>query len=301
MIQYKKPPLSIDDQLALLRGRGMIIADEPDSRHWLQHANYFRLRAYWLSFESNYTPGEAHVFNTGTTFEQVKRLYTFDRKLRLLVLDAIERLEVSLRTCWAHAMAMRHGSHAHLDDTLFNASDKRERCKFELVHELQRSSETFVKHYRQTYLHPQSPPVWAACEVMTLGQLSLWLDTLNARQDRQAVATPYGIDEQLLCSFAHHLSHVRNLCAHHSRLYNRTFTVTVKVPIRPAALGQSVNGMMPKKVYNTLTIAKFLLDVVSPGHSWAERLAALFELFPEVALGTMGFPGDWRVRPVWNN
>lgn len=298
-MQYTKPALSVTDQIALLRGRGLVIADEASASHWLLHVNYYRLRGYWLPFEQGYAPGVNHQFQPGTTFEQVARRYTFDRQLRLLVLDAIERVEVSFRASWAHALAMRHGPHAFETAALFWDAARHARCLNDLDDELQRSKETFVVHYRKHYTAPVRPPVWAVCEVMTLGQLSKWLDNLKLRQDRQAVAAPYGIDEQLLCSFAHHLSYVRNLCAHHARLYNRAFTLTFKLPQRPHAVASSMNPQTPRRLYNTLTTMQHLMDAVSPGHSWTTRLLDLLNDHADVPIAEMGFPTDWRKRPVW--
>jgi abortive infection bacteriophage resistance protein len=106
-VLYDKPPLSIADQIALLRRRGLVIADTAVAEHWLEHTNYYRLRGYWLPFEDTPAGGE-HKFRQGTTFEDVTSLYVFDRHLRLLVLDLIERIEVSVRTQWAHQLGMRH-------------------------------------------------------------------------------------------------------------------------------------------------------------------------------------------------
>jgi len=113
-MKFTKPATSITDQLALLRRRGMVIDDEPAARHYLQHISYYRLRAYWLTYEAPAAVGD-HAFRPGTRFEDVLALYVFDRHLRLLVMDAIERVEVALRAGWAHHMAMTYGSHGYLD------------------------------------------------------------------------------------------------------------------------------------------------------------------------------------------
>jgi abortive infection bacteriophage resistance protein len=92
---YSKPALSIEQQISQLCGRGMVIADTRLASHYLSQINYYRLTSYWLPFESNH---DTHAFQRGTNFEQVLDLYIFDRELRLLVLDAIERVEVAVRT-----------------------------------------------------------------------------------------------------------------------------------------------------------------------------------------------------------
>ena len=107
----------------LLQARGMAIADPSEALFYLQHLNYYRLGAYWLPFEADHS---THQFRPGTRFDDVLNLYMFDRELRLLVLDAIERSEVSLRGQWAFHLAHQHGVHAHLDATL--ASDRQRRA-----------------------------------------------------------------------------------------------------------------------------------------------------------------------------
>ena len=109
---FNKPPLSVPDQIRLLQGRGMVIADEARATRVLQHINYYRLRAYWLPFETQPTDAE-HAFRLGTDFDNVVGLYVFDRKLRVLLLEAIERVEIAMRTHWAQVLAERYGSHAY--------------------------------------------------------------------------------------------------------------------------------------------------------------------------------------------
>jgi len=97
-MQYTKPPLSIEQQIELLKSRGLEIPDHEQAAHYLYHLNYYRLSGYMLPFQE----GTEHHFQAGTTFEHVLNLYLFDRKLRLLLMDAIERIEVSVRTPWAN-------------------------------------------------------------------------------------------------------------------------------------------------------------------------------------------------------
>ena len=112
---FEKPPTSYEQQAAQLQQRGMEISGLTHAEFYLQHLNYYRFSAYWLPFESDHT---THVFRSGTRFEEVLGLYVFDRELRLLMLDAIERVEVSIRSQWAYQCAHLHNPHGHLDATL---------------------------------------------------------------------------------------------------------------------------------------------------------------------------------------
>jgi abortive infection bacteriophage resistance protein len=120
-MKYNKPPLTIEQQVDRLAARGLAIPDKARAAHYLAHLNYYRLRAYWLPLERD---PKQHIFKVGTSFEHVLDLYVFDRKLRLLLLDAIERIEVSLRTQWAYHLAHQYGPHAYLDARHFKDPTK---------------------------------------------------------------------------------------------------------------------------------------------------------------------------------
>jgi len=298
-MKYSKPPLAVPDQVALLKQRGMVYADEAAAEQALTHINYYRLRAYWLPFEDGPSAYEPHTFRPGTLFEDVLAHYAFDQRLKLLLLDAIERVEISLRTRWAHELSLRYGSHAYLDSNLFANAGRHAKCLQSLQDEVKRSHETFIKHYLNTYTNPALPPIWAVCEVLTLGQLSQWLDNLKRRPDRQAIAQVLGFDEVVVCAFAHHLATVRNLCAHHSRVWNRKFTIRMKLPRHPSHVTPWFNAQEDHKVYNTLLMLTLLLERVCPDSSWKSRLIRLISQMPAGTTEAMGFPADWRDFPVW--
>jgi abortive infection bacteriophage resistance protein len=292
---YTKPALTIDQQIAQLRTRGMVINDTPLAKHYLSQINYYRLTAYWLPFEINHT---THAFQPGTTFEQVLDLYIFDRELRLLILDAIERIEVAMRTQLAYQLGHRYGSHPHLDPTLFKQSWSHVQYISQLQKDARDSKEVFIQHLLANYVEPL-PPIWAAVEIMTLGQLSKWYANLKSGADRNLVAHIYDCDEVNLVSFLHHLSTVRNLCAHHSRLWNREFIFTFKLPRqRPQILLSSFNPKEPRRIYNTLVMLHYLMNIIAPNHHWYQRLLDMLTRH-HIEPTRMGFPNDWKMRAIW--
>ena len=290
---FDKPSLSYTDQVNLLQQRGMIIEDTATAIFYLQHINYYRLSAYWLPFEADHV---THEFKRGTTFEAVLQLYIFDRELRLLVLDAIERIEVSIRAQWAHQMAQHHGPHAHLNKDLAADLTHWEQNIEGVKKEVERSDEIFIHHLRQTYSEPL-PPIWAVCEVMSLGLLSKWYYNLRPMPTRRAIADVYSLDQKVLSSWLHHLSIVRNVCAHHSRLWDREITFAPKVPKnKPSILsGEFVNS---RKIYNSLVILLYWMDVIAPHHHWRKHLKELIAKHL-VSFNSMGFPSDWASRRIW--
>lgn len=298
-MKFTKPSLSIPDQIARIEGRGMAVPDHVLAAHSLQHISYYRLRAYWLPFEDAAPAEGEHKFKAGTCFDDVLALYVFDRKLRLLVMDAVERVEVSLRGAWAHHLAMKYGPHGYLDPSIYYRRDRYDEAFDRLVKDLDRSKDTFILHYRSKYDDPEYPPIWMTAEVISLGQLSMWLSNLQHRQDRQAIAKPYGLGDRILVSLAHHLTYVRNICAHHGRLWNKQMTVKMMVPTSPASLKLAMNEETNERLYNTLAVLGYLMGIVAPGTRWRWLLVELMDSCPLADPTAMGFPADWKNLPAW--
>ena len=291
---FNKPATTYSEQVELLKKRGMLVDEEDQAEFYFQHLNYYRLGAYWLPFEADHG---SHKFKAGTRFSDVLNLYVFDRELRLLVLDAIERVEVSVRAQWAHQMAHHHGPHAHLNAGLAFKRWHWQGNYDKLAAEVNRSDEVFIKHLLNTY-QEALPPVWAVCEVMSLGLLSRWYNNLKPMQTRSAIAKPYQLDQGVLQSWLHHLSMVRNVCAHHARLWNREFTITPLVPRNKPAVLAGVFVPDSRKLYNTLLILLYFMDVIAPNHHWKLRLKALIADH-NIPTKAMGFPDNWETRTIW--
>lgn len=293
--KFAKSAKTFQEQVQLLQSRGMLIDDVQEAIFYLQHLNYYRLGAYWLPFELDHA---THQFKPNTRFKDVLRLYIFDRELRLLMLDGIERIEVSVRSQWAYHLATLHNPHAHLDSNLFKAKYWQKDLNA-LTEEVNRSQETFIDHLRDTYSE-QLPPVWAVCEIMSIGLLSRWYGNLEPYQTRSAIAKAYKINHYVLGSWIHHLSIVRNFCAHHSRLWNREFSIIPAVP--KSRNNPVVNQFVQpsRKIYNTFVIVLYFMDTIAPKHHWRLRLLKLLDEHPDLLTG-MGFPTNWQQMSIWQN
>lgn len=299
-MKYDKPALTVEQQIEKLASRGMAFADPERAAHYLAELNYYRLSGYWLRHEADHP---THRFQPGTSFEAVLDDYLFDRGLKLLVLDAVERLEVSIRTRWAYVVGLRHGAHAHLDSALFKQRSRtwsHPAAVARLVSGVEDSRERFINHLRDKY-DEILPPIWASVEVMSLGQISRWFANLRHAADRNAIAEPYGIDEVLLASFLHHISVVRNICAHHARFWDRELPFKAQLPRKhPEALVASLQHAGRSSAYNTLTLLGWLIGRVSPGQTWVQRVSGHVAQHPPAA-EVMGFPSDFRQRPIWQH
>jgi abortive infection bacteriophage resistance protein len=294
---FSKPALDYERQLQQLVDRGMAVGNKEFALHVLKHVNYYRLGAYWLPFETNHS---THKFKPDTCFENVYALYCFDKQLRLLVMEAIEHIKVSVRATWAYEMAHRYGTHSHLDPTHAACTIQWDENLLTLKKQVKQSSasELFVKHFSGTYIETM-PPVWAVSELMSFGLLSKWFNNIRCDKARRSIAKVYQVDERILAPWLQHLVHVRNTCAHHSRLWNRVHVVNLPlIKNKKSALFNEFNTKQ-KCTYNSLVICLYLMDVIVPNHDWRSRLKALLLGHPQ-HLKAMGFPVDWESRSLWN-
>ncbi|STX29793.1 AbiD phage protein-like [Legionella beliardensis] len=292
-----KPFKTIEQQIELLVKRGLIINN--DTAHYLQHLNYYRLSGYWIPFQEDL---KTHNFKKGTTFSSVLNLYIFDRELRLLLLDVIERIEVSVRTQWAYHFAEDYGPEAYFNCELSKNRYWHAQNLIILKKDIERSDELFIKHFL-----PDNPPIWAICEIISFGLLSKWLKDLKPSKTRNKIGKIYNLDYSVLISFIEHLAYLRNLCAHHNRVWNRRMTKTLTIPIsKPHNLicnfeQESSNNIMKeasRKIYNTLVMIIYFLSIISPNNHFKNKLIDLITEH-SIDVKMMGFPIDWKSRPIW--
>lgn len=302
---FTKPPLSIDDQLELLKSRGMIDVDDAKARSYLNNINYYRLSAYWYTFLED--PKPAHRFKPGTTFDAIKDTYVFDRKLRILVFDEIERIEISFKTRLVQEYAMRSGNNWYEDRRHFrqppNGEDLCQKFLDRLDSEMNSSKEDFMKHYKAKYDKVPRPPCWIAFQLISFGQASILFKNLASCDAKKEVARYYGIDEQVLSSWLETISFIRNACAHHSRLWNRHLP---RVPMLPSSIQYPWLNTVPghnfnNRIYLGLAIIRYLIARVIPNASMTRRIEELLAQFPSIPTQRMGFTPLWNEEPVWKS
>ena len=298
-VPFQKPALNIAAQLALLQQRGMIIADPARAEHYLRFIGYYRLSGYWFPFQ--YRDGSmAHDdFRPGTDFETVLDRYVFDRKLRILIMDAAERIEVAARATISNTLSERFGPHWYLAAARFTPrflhADflRRVRQETGIFPVNAHKQPDFIRHYLQRYDRPAEPPSWMVFEVLPFGSVSLVFANL-VDSEKKAIAQEFGLPRDRLQSWLHAASHLRNLCAHHSRVWNREFGIVPSV-----AKSEKNHVMQPKRFYNHAVAIQTLLKTISSDTHWADRLAALLAEHPNISLPAMGFPQNWRDQSIW--
>ena len=295
-MSFSKPPRTYPEQLSILESRGLVIDNRDFALHCLEHHNYYRISAYRFTLSAPANPDE---FLPGTTFSDLWGLYCFDRQLRLLVMEALKRLEISVRSHWAYVLGHTHGSQAYESQTVFRNAYRHANALGKLDEELGRSREAFVNHFQSQYQMTR-PPIWAACEVMSFGLLSRFYENMAHDKDRKAIAQVFNLSPANLESLLKHASYVRNLCAHHSRLWNRRLTLTIQLPKHhPEDVVGSLHPPKNRQIYNTLVLLTNIVDIVEPEYHWTHRLLALIRAQRVPVIEHMGFPEDWETRPVW--
>lgn len=290
--------LSYEQQLDLLESRGLQIEDRVRAEEVLKHHNYYRFSAYRFPFQCG-----KDQFVAGTTFDDLWKLYTFDRGLRLLVGEACKSLEISVRARWAYILGEIGGELVYQDPEKFKNAQQHTKHLASLDREIGRSHEAFIPHYQKNHNMPR-PPIWAACEVMSFGLLSRFYANIKQARLKKEISQTYGMSAGGLESLLRHASYLRNLCAHHSRLWNRSFTITVSLPTsQPSVVVPALNtdARAERLVYNSLVLLAHTMSIVSPQNDWKKRLKTHLLTLNRPNHDEMGFPNQWQHLPFWSD
>ena len=192
-MRYNKKPISFQTQVAQLKAKGLSFDNEQNAETTLSRISYYRLRAYTYPFQDNTVSN--HPFIIPVSFEEIIALYRFDSELRVLVFDAIEKIEIALRTQIIYQLAMSYGSHWQTDPNLYRDTARFTKHLGSLQGEIDRSDETFIEHYNNKYSTPSQPPSWMSLEVASMGTLSKIYQNLKKGPEKQAVADSFGLPE----------------------------------------------------------------------------------------------------------
>ena len=309
---YNKTPLTFQDQVTLLKQRQLIIDNDSKAIDYLSEISYYRLSAYFLPYQKT-----KDTFNPNTNFKQIIDTYSFDRELRLLVFDCIERIEVAIRTQMVYTMSMHYNdSHWQDNQKLFitpyynkigNLVDPY--SDFQSIiskAKTARTPEVFIKHYVATYSKPSNPPSWMCLELLTMGELSHLYGGLKNNSDKKRIANFFDVHPTVFVSWLHTLTYVRNICAHHSRLWNRDLAIEPEKLLKPVGNWVSKPFENNKRMFYFICILKYLINRANPGNSLKDKLQNLFKKYPNVPIQYIGIPSDgkgnsldWENEPIW--
>lgn len=323
-MEYDKPHLTFPEQIEHLRERGLSVLDEERAANVLRRVGYYRLSAYAYPLRvllpenaprTTSVQHRADQFVEGADFDLVEALWSFDRDLRLLLMDALETIEIGLRVQISYVLG-RRSTFGHLDVASLDAAacgregssgrtlyeewvDRHQRTVHEAV------SEDFVRHYVEKY--DARLPIWVATEVMEFGSLVRLYGFLRD-DDRGEIARSLGtLSGSVMFRWLKSANYVRNLVAHHARVWNRRLTYSIA---RPSAHGPAplvhlrrLDDAERRKVYSAAAVVAHIVRSIDGSTTWPRRFAALSQTFPTSELVSverdMGFPSDWREGQLW--
>ncbi len=295
---FHKKFLSVTEQLNLLKKRGLLIENDERTKDYLKHIGYFRLSAYCHPLLKE--PKKQHIYKPGATFKQVLDMYRFDRKLRLLLFNEIEKIEVAIRT------EIVNTGCGFLKDIFwltipkyFKDKNRYEQSLFLIDAELSKSKEDFILHFKQKY-NNQYPPAWMLAEIMPLGLLSnLYKNIANKRLQKQ-IAKSFGLQAPVLISWLMVLANIRNICCHHGRMWNRELPNIPSELKKPTYKWIDDNTTDRRRLYYKICMIKYLLHTISPNNKLKVKLIGLSNHYPTIDFNAMGFPTDWHFHTFWN-
>lgn len=305
-----KPAFTIADQIQLLKSRSMLFRNESQAVESLQNISYYRLKGYWWDMQTDYTQ---HTLKPNSYFEDIVERYNFDRHLRLILFDAIERIEIALRTKMIYHLSISYGGLWHLNPALFEATTItlndgtvktiHQNTLDELQKEFNRSQEIFVKDHRNRYPN-QNADAWKTLEVASMGTLSkLYKNLKHQLPEKAAIANEMGLNlHSELSSWLEAIAYVRNIIAHHSRLWSRNM---VKRPIdqlkNPISqwFVNPITDVQIKKPFLIISSMLYLCNMVTPGHQIKSKILDLFKTNPNVPIYKLGFLNNWQNEPLW--
>ena len=285
---FAKPARTPEDLLAHLRARSLAVPDPGKALRQLRTIGYYRLLIYMRPLQDL----PAKTFRPGVAFPDIVALYDFDRRLRLICLDAIERVEVALRAAINNELAVALGPHFYLDRRAFERPQGFEAFRKKVGE----ADYLAITHYRQRYDRPASPPIWAVTEAVTFGTLSRLFAVL-VRPHRKMVARAFGHDETILVSWFRAVNDLRNKCAHHNRTWNANMA-----PYQPKVAKRLAAAFGPSQdtFYARAVVLAALLDAVGQGAEWRRDLARhVRDGQPLASAAAMGFPPGWEALPFW--
>ena len=261
---------------------------------YLNGVGAYRLKGYWHRAQDPVTKR----FKAGFEFEDIRQCCELDREIRAATIEAIDRLEVAIRSGIADYLSLHHSPHWFLDPRIFkptaNAGMGQMIAKIEREVS-QAKGKAFIAHYFQNHDDPYLPPSWAITECVSFGMWSRTFSILRDPTDKKGIAKRFGVDQaDVFQSWIHALAVLRNVAAHHSQLLN------TQLGVAPDGYRKAnIAFRQPKSFYAVATVAHFLLRATKLPHRWKATLVSIFAAYPRVSPADLGFHPGWEHTPGW--
>jgi abortive infection bacteriophage resistance protein len=278
-----------------LKLRGLKFGDEEKALHLLKYIGYYRFSGYWHPLLAD---KQQPAFKPESTFEMAFNLYKFDRELRKLLIGELEKIEVAIRTQMAYSLSMAHGSFWMENEALYSNPVKFHATLDKINIELQRSDEDFILAFTGKYANPV-PPSFITLEIVSFGLLSRLYENLKSDVAKREVSQAFGLADMVFISWLHSLVYIRNVCAHHARLWNKLLQIQPLFPRRTQHTWLVNRNVQNNHMYYILSIVLYFLNTVNPEHTFRQKLSDLLLKYSNVDSRAMGFPVRWQTEPLW--
>lgn len=298
---FEKKATTIDEQINLLKTRGLEILSSDEAEHHLSHISYYRLGEYWYSMQSDKV---THLFKPNSRFSDVIALYRFDSELRSLIFDVIEKIEISLRTKLIYHLSHEYDPWWFQNFDLFSNSRALVITLASLDEEITRTKDVPIKNHLKKYDDDlRFPPAWKSLEQTSFGSLSkLYGNLKHTVKSKDIIAKEYGaVNHIYLPSWLQSIAQIRNYCAHHSRLWNKNLPGAPKLLSAPPFdwIENVPTQNEFQKLYIHLCVMKYLLNIIHPDNQFAERLSTMLRKYPNVDPNALGLKPGWNNEPLW--
>ncbi|QOY51711.1 Abi family protein [Candidatus Sulfurimonas baltica] len=317
---YTKPHLSFEEQLKRLKSNGLIISNSSYARKKLTHINYYRLSSYFLTFQYPKNSTKVNQFYPQSEFRHITRLYDFDVKFRRLLFGAMETIEVYIRTQIAYHHSAKYEAFGYISHKNFQCSEAVfEELLEDVKKESERSDEKFIKHFKDKY-GATDLPIWSIVEVLSFGTLSKIFYAMH-NEDKKLVIEQIPVTTTVFSKWLHSLTILRNICAHHSRAWNRELRVPFAIPsnnsmfdplrkITKSKFKAEVDGefIYEDKEYDNnnsiffgLSVIKYIFDSIGEEVDFVSEIKQLLKSYPEIDLKAMGYVDGWQNLDIWSD
>lgn len=299
---FEKKATTIDEQIHILKQRGLEILDNDHAEHHLQHISYYRLGEYWYSMQSDKTN---HLFKPNSRFCDVISLYRFDSELRMLLFDVIEKIEISLRTKLIYHLSHEYDPWWFQNFQLFNDSRALVITLCNIEEEIARTKDITIKNHLKKHTDDKRfPPAWKSLEQTSFGSLSkLYGNLKHTVKSKDVIAEELGaVNHTYLPSWLQAIAQIRNYIAHHSRLWNKNLPGSPKLLSKPpfAWIGDVPAPNEFQKLYIHLCLMKYILNIIQRDNQFTKNLKAILDKYPNVDPNALGIKPNWTIEPLWN-
>lgn len=298
MKTYKKPALSYKDQVKKLKNRGLIIKNEDKAIHLLENLSYYRLSGYLYPMLKE--PKSDHFFKENSTFENAFRIYCFDRELKQLLSNEIEKIEISFRAKITYVLSHKYDAFWYTYEKLFKSLDTHKKSLNSTCSMINDSTEDFIIKFKQNYLNTYLPS-WMALEVVTFTHLSILFSNLKDSSAKSEIAKFYGVHTPIMENWLKIITYTRNICAHHSRFWNRKLSLKMSnFKKEPFHKWVNMSGVQKNSSYTYICIVQYLTNRINPQNNFKSKLNALFNKYENIDIHKgMSFPKNWKEEPLW--